>query len=81
MGAWQNFFLPRLKLEQKWRQGSHWCKRYELPRTAYARLCARGMLHPKQRRQLRERYESLDPFELKDPLEQKLKQILKLKPH
>jgi hypothetical protein len=78
---WQNFFLPCLKLEQKWREGSHWRKRYERPRTAYERLCAPGMLLPKQRRQLRERYESLDPFELKDQLEQNLGQILKLKPH
>jgi hypothetical protein len=78
---WQNFFLPCLKLEQKWREGSHWRKRYERPRTAYERLCAPGMLRPKQRRQLRERYESLDPFELKDQLEQNLRQILKLKPH
>ena len=73
---WQNFFLPCLKLEQKWRQGSRWHKRYEVPRTAYDRLCAPGMLALKQRRQLRERYASLDPFALKDDLEKKLKQIL-----
>src|SRR5688572_16441224 len=42
---WQNFFLPCLKLEQKWREGSHWRKRYEVPRTAYERLCAPGILH------------------------------------
>jgi hypothetical protein len=77
---WQNFFLPCLKLERKWREGSHWRKRYELPRTAYQRLSEPGLLRPKQRRQLRERYETLDPFDLKDELEQKLKQILKLKP-
>jgi len=77
---WQNFFLPCLKLEQKWREGSHWRKRYEPPRTAYERLCQPGLLRPKQRRQLHERYETLDPFDLKDELEQKLKQILKLKP-
>ena len=76
---WQNFFLPCLKLEQKWRQGSHWRKRYEPPRTAYDRLCAPGLLDRKQRRQLRERYESLDPFDLKDQLEEKLKPILRLK--
>ena len=77
---WQNFFLPCLKLERKWRQGSHWHKRYEVPRTAYDRLCAPGMLALKQRRQLRERYASLDPFALKDELEKKLKQILHSKP-
>jgi hypothetical protein len=73
---WQNFFLPCLKLEHKWREGSHWRKRYEAPRTAYERLCAPGILPLKSRRQLRERYESLDPFDLKDQLEKKLKQIL-----
>ena len=73
---WQNFFLPCLKLEHKWREGSHWRKRYESPRTAYERLCAPGILPLKSRRQLRERYESLDPFDLKDQLEKKLKQIL-----
>ena len=76
---WQNFFLPCLKLKEKWRQGSHWRKRYELPRTAYHRLCAPGILALKERRQLRDRYESLDPFVLKDELETKLKQILKSK--
>jgi hypothetical protein len=69
-----------LKLAQKWREGSQWRKRYELPRTAYERLCAPGMLGLKARRQLRDRYQSLDPFALKDELEGRLKQILKPKP-
>ena len=77
---WQNFFLPCFKLQAKWRQGSHWRKRYEVPQTAYHRLCAPGMLGLKARRALRDRYESLDPFALKDELETKLKQILKPKP-
>ena len=55
-------------------------KRYEPPRTAYQRLCAPGMLTPKQTRPLRERYESLDPFDLKDELEKKLRRILLPKP-
>jgi hypothetical protein len=76
---WQNFFLPCFKLQSKWREGSHWRKRYELPKTAYQRLCAPGMLDLKARRALRDRYESLDPFALKDELETKLKQILKPK--
>jgi hypothetical protein len=73
---WQNFFLPCLKLEQKWREGSHWRKRYEAPKTAYERLCVPGILPPKARRQLRERYASLNPFDLKDHVEKRLKQIL-----
>lgn len=77
---WQNFFLPCLKLAQKWREGSHWRKRYEPPRTAYERLCAPGILPLKERRQLRERYASLDPFDLKDQVEQRLRHILLPKP-
>jgi len=79
-GPLHNFFLPCLKLQAKWREGSHWRKRYERPQTAYDRLCRPGILGLKQRRQLRERYESLDPFLLKDDLEKQLKQILHPKP-
>src|SRR5580700_6687630 len=77
---WQNFFLPCLKLKRKWREGSHWRKRYELPQTAYQRLCAPGILTRKARCQLRERYASLNPFDLKDELEKRLKEILHTKP-
>jgi hypothetical protein len=75
-GPLHNFFLPCLKLKRKWREGSHWRKRYELPRTAYDRLCRPGVLGLKQRRKLRECYDTLDPFLLKDELEKQLKQIL-----
>lgn len=76
-GPLQNFFLPCLKLESKWREGSHWRKRYEAPRTAYQRLCAPGLLSRLRRRQLRDQYESLDPLELKDVLEKRLQQVLR----
>ena len=75
-GPLHNFFLPCLKLKRKWREGSHWRKRYELPQTAYDRLCRPGVLGLKQRRELRERYDTLDPFLLKDELEKQLRQIL-----
>jgi len=74
---WQNFFLPCLKLKQKWRQGSHWRKRYELPRTAYERLCEPGMLSRRERSGLKERYASLDPFVLKEELDRRLGIILR----
>jgi hypothetical protein len=74
---WQNFFLPCLKLERKWREGSHWRKRYEPPRTAYERLCAPGMLSRQERSWLKERHANLDPFALKDELERRLEKILR----
>ena len=76
-GPLHNFFLPCLKLKRKWKRGSHWYRKYELPKTADDRLCRPGMLGLKERRQLRECYESLDPFALKDERERQLKQILR----
>jgi len=75
-GPLHNFFLPCLKLKRKWREGSHWRKRYEVPRTAYDRLSKPGILERRQRSALRERYESLDPFKLTEDLEKQLKPIL-----
>ena len=74
---WQNFFLPCMKLERKWREGSHWRKRYEAPRTAYERLCAPGHLSRQQLGRLREWHASLDPFALKEELERRLATILR----
>jgi hypothetical protein len=75
-GPLQNFFLPCLKLKKRWREGSHWRKGYHKPQTAYHRLCELESLAPKQRRRLRDLYKSLDPFELKDALEKRLKKVL-----
>jgi len=75
-GPWQNFFLPCLKLQRKWREGSRWHKRYEPAQTAYQRLCACGVLPRQQARRLRDLYESLDPLQLKDELEKRLKKVL-----
>jgi hypothetical protein len=75
-GPLMNFFLPGLKLKEKWREKSAWKKRYEPARTAYQRLMDEGVLGRRPRRALRERYESLDPFTLKQELEQGLKPIL-----
>jgi len=74
---WQNFFLPCLKLKQKWREGSHWRKRYEPARTAYQRLCESGILTRKERSRLKEQHANLDPFALKQELERRLHPILR----
>lgn len=71
-----NFFLPGLKLAKKWRERSHWHKRYEPAQTAYQRLMQSPKLPRKTRRELRDRFESLDPFALKQDVEKRLKRIL-----
>ena len=73
---WQNFFLPCMKLKRKWREGSHWRRRYEPAQTAYERLCEPGILSRQERSRLKEQHASLDPFALKDELERRLSKIL-----
>jgi hypothetical protein len=75
-GPLMNFFLPNLKLKEKWRDKSHWRRSYDPARTAYERLMEKGVLRRKQRNELRERFESLDPFQLKAEVERRLKPIL-----
>jgi hypothetical protein len=66
-----------MKLVKKWRVGSRWVRRYDVPQTAYQRLLSSGQLKRAQIARLRDRYESLDPFKLAAQLEQRLKPILR----
>ncbi len=75
-GPLHNFFLPSTKLLKKWRVGSRWVRRHDLPQTAYQRLLAHGELTGKARRQLRDRFHALDPFQLAAEVERRLKPIL-----
>jgi hypothetical protein len=75
-GPLQNFFLPSMKLVAKWREGSRWVRRHDAPQTAYQRLVAHGELQAKARRDLRDRYEALDPFGLAAEVEHRLQPIL-----
>jgi len=78
-GPLHNFFIPSQKLSKKWREGSHWRKRYEPAQTAYERLMKPGVIKPAARKALRDRYESLDPFDLAEGVENRLKGVLKRK--
>ena len=51
-------------------------RRHDAPRTAYQRLLAHGELTGQARRELRDRYEALDPFVLAAEVERRLKPIL-----
>ena len=58
--------------EAKWRV-SRWVRRYDQGQTAYQRLLASGQLNRTQAARLREQYESLDPFQLAEEIEKRLK--------
>src|SRR5258708_31372622 len=75
-GPLHNFFLPSMKLIEKWREGSRWVRRHDEPQTAYQRLLAHGDLRPKARRQLQDQFEALDPLVLATQVERRLKPIL-----
>jgi hypothetical protein len=75
-GPLHNFFLPSMKLVQKWREGARWRRRHDRPQTAYQRLLQMGILSRKKHRELRDLYQSLDPFVLHEQLEERLQPIL-----
>ena len=75
-GPLQNAFLPSMKLLEKRRDGSRWVRRHDRPESAFQRALKSDHLSGKQKRSLRDWHQSLDPFELAEQLEKKLKTIL-----
>lgn len=75
-GPLHNFFLPSMKLVEKERVGSKWRRKHDQAQTAYQRLLRLNVLNTKSKRRLKDQFESLDPFELHDELEQSLQPIL-----
>lgn len=67
-----NFFLPSMKLKEKFRNGSRITKRYDLPATPYERFMNAPNATEEQKQELRARIATLNPFELKRALEKKL---------
>ena len=77
-GPWSqfhNFFCPSVKLKTKERIGAKYRRRYDKPQTPYQRLVASRRVAKEAKKTLREVYESLDPFELKERIEKGLKTI------
>jgi hypothetical protein len=75
-GPLHNFFLPSMKLIHKERIGSRWRRVHDQPQTAYQRLLNMEVLSANKKRQLKDQYESLDPFELHERLNKSLRPIL-----
>jgi hypothetical protein len=66
----RNFLQPAMKLKEKVREAGKVRRVYEEPRTPYQRLLELGTLKPQQRRELEQRYQSLDPVKLRRQIEQ-----------
>ena len=74
----QNFFCPSLQLLEKVKIGSRYRKRYAPAQTACARLLAWPDLKKPQRRELRARQAELDPLDLVEEKERRLREIFAL---
>lgn len=73
-----NFFCPSVKLLEKKRIASKTVKRYDKPKTPYQRVLESPDVSLETKRQLKEQYKTLNPFDLRRALEEKLKKIFKL---
>jgi len=74
-GLFHNFFCPTLKLLSKTRQGSKTRRKYSAPQTPFQRLLDGTHLTHEQKAKLRAQCQSLNPLQLKDQIEQKLKLV------
>jgi hypothetical protein len=70
-----NFFCPSVKLLSKTRVASKTVKRYDKPKTPYQRVMESTFVSKERKQQLTELFESLNPFDLRDAMEEKLKTI------
>ncbi len=70
-----NYFYPTMKLIDKKRIKSKIRKVHDKPQTPYVRLMGSGDISEERKQLLTEQYQTLNPFELKKNLEDKLKLI------
>jgi len=74
---YQNHFCPTMKLIEKKKINSRYYKRYDTPMTPYQRLMESEHISQDVKDRLEKQHATLNPFELKRIIEQKLKQIFK----
>ena len=77
-----NFFMPSGKLVSKTREGAKVTKRYDEPKTPYARVLASDHVTEAAKRRLTRRYERLNPVRLKREiaaLQKRLYELVSLK--
>ena len=73
-----NYFYPAMKLQDKIRIDSKIKKHYDQPQTPYQRLMQSDAISDTQKEKMRQVFESLNPFELQQRIQQKLKNIFRL---
>ena len=74
-----NFFLPSVKLMEKERIGSKTIKKHDMPKTPYQRIMESKHIPQSTKITLAKQLELLNPFELRNIIEMKLKKITHLR--
>lgn len=72
-----NFFKPSLKLIEKIKIGSKYKRKYDIPKTPYLRVIESDFVSTERKKELHKIFITLNPFELKDAIDRKLKNIFK----
>jgi hypothetical protein len=71
-----NFFLSSMKLQEKSRQGSKIIKKHDRPQTPLQRVLDSPHVDESTKQQLREQFQALNPFQLKEQILEKVQRIL-----
>jgi len=74
----QNCFMSSVKLLEQQREGSTIHRRYESPTTPYQRLLASRSLAVEMSKEIQAHFQTLDPFQLKQDVERKLRRVFAL---
>src|SRR5713226_5408723 len=69
LNLYTNFFQPSMKLQSKERQGARVKKKYDTARTPYQRVLASSFIAEQTKKELRQRYQLLNPAQLKRQIE------------
>jgi hypothetical protein len=77
----QNFFLPSVKLLAKERIASKTIRRYDPPKTPYQRVLESPWVSQVTKKQLTLKLKTLNPFQLKNAIQQRLKKIFQTQDH
>lgn len=76
LDLYTNFFQPSMKLQSKERYGARVKKKYDEARTPYQRLLDSSFISEETKQQLRDRYRSLNPAQLKRQIERLQQKLL-----
>lgn len=75
---YHNFFIPSVKLLSKERIASKTIKKHDKPKTPYHRILESKHISEQTKQQLRKIFKTLNPFKLKDAIDQKIARIHQL---